>query len=108
MTIDKLNESLNIAREKASKLNLQIKIIEAKRDNDTLTFFFEAESRVDFRQLVVELNTFFKEQIRLEQIGPRDVVKKIGAVGPCGKETCCKKTTSIYFRRNWSSLFVFF
>ena len=87
-----LSESLKIARQKAAELNLPIKIIKGSRENEReITFYFEAENRVDFRILVQELNNFFKESIRLEQIGSRDVVKKIGSFGICGQEVCCKR-----------------
>src|SRR3989339_967932 len=87
-----LTESLKIARQKAAELNLPIKIVKGNREKEgEMTFYFEAENRVDFRILVQELNSFFKESIRLEQIGSRDVVKKIGGFGVCGQEVCCKR-----------------
>lgn len=93
MTLNnELNESLKIARQKAAELNLPIKIIKGIREKEgEMTFYFESENRVDFRLLVQELNNFFKESIRLEQIGSRDVVKKIGGFGVCGREVCCKR-----------------
>ena len=87
-----LQQSLQLARQKADQLKLPLKIVTVSRNEDNnLTFYFEAESRIDFRQLVQELNEACHENIRLEQIGNRDVVKKIGAIGPCGQKTCCKR-----------------
>lgn len=95
-----LAESLKICREKANQLKLPLKIISAERDsNNALSFYFESDTRVDFRALVQELNHFFHEPVHLEQIGPRDVVKKIGSIGTCGREVCCKR-----FLHNFQSI----
>ncbi len=80
------------ARKKAISLGLPMKIISFHRDEaGTLTFLFEAENRIDFREYVRELNGQLGESVRLEQIGPRDVAKNLGGIGPCGKPLCCHK-----------------
>jgi len=86
------NKQLQIARQKVNKLNFDIKIIQAERNKENiLTFYFESENRIDFRELVKELNETFNETIRLEQIGSRDCAKQIGGIGKCGRNLCCKK-----------------
>lgn len=81
---------LQLARAKTKELQIPLKIVEVGRNEEgILTFYFEAEKRVDFRNLVVELNVLFGENIRLEQIGSRDVAKKVGGIGPCGRTVCC-------------------
>lgn len=85
-------ETLQVARKKSSELNLQMKIIQVEKvESGGLIFYFESDNRVDFRELVRELNTLFNETIRLEQIGSRDVPQKIGGIGVCGKEVCCRQ-----------------
>jgi hypothetical protein len=58
-------------------------------DGTRLTFYFTAEERVDFRELVRELTSFFKTRIELRQIGPRDQAKIVGGLGRCGRPLCC-------------------
>lgn len=85
-------EKLKIVKQKAIALNLPLKVITIQRDTaQNLIVYFEAENRVDFRDFVKELNDFFKEPVRLEQIGPRDTVKKIGGIGICGQKVCCHR-----------------
>ncbi|MDD5701623.1 MAG: stage 0 sporulation family protein [Dehalococcoidales bacterium] len=74
-----------------AKLNLPMKLVEAEYniDGSRLTFYFTAEERVDFRELVRELTAFFKTRIELRQIGPRDQAKQIGGMGRCGRTLCC-------------------
>jgi cell fate regulator YaaT (PSP1 superfamily) len=74
-----------------SKLNLAMKLVAAEYnlDGSRLTFYFTAEERVDFRELVRELTAFFKTRIELRQIGPRDQAKIVGGLGRCGRPLCC-------------------
>jgi cell fate regulator YaaT (PSP1 superfamily) len=74
-----------------TKLNLPMKLVTAEYnlDGTRLTFYFTAEERVDFRELVRELTAFFKTRIELRQIGPRDQAKLIGGLGRCGRTLCC-------------------
>ena len=63
--------------------------VEYSFDNSKLLFYFTADGRIDFRELVKELASIFKTRIELRQIGVRDEVKKIGGNGVCGRELCC-------------------
>ncbi len=73
------------------KLNLPMKLLstECNLDGSRLTFFFSAEGRVDFRELVRELTNRFKVKVELRQVGPRDETKLIGGFGRCGRPLCC-------------------
>ncbi len=77
--------------EKCAKHNLSMKLaaVEYQFDHARLTFFFTAETRVDFRALVRDLASVYRTRIELRQIGARDEAKKVGAVGVCGREVCC-------------------
>jgi cell fate regulator YaaT (PSP1 superfamily) len=72
-------------------LNLHMKLVSAEYnlDGSRLTFYFIAEERVDFRELVRDLTAFFKTRIELRQIGPRDQAKIVGGLGRCGRPLCC-------------------
>jgi cell fate regulator YaaT (PSP1 superfamily) len=74
-----------------AKLKLPMKLVSAEYnlDGNRLTFYFTAEERVDFRELVRELTSFFKTRIELRQIGPRDQAKIVGGLGRCGRGLCC-------------------
>jgi len=74
-----------------NRLNLPMKLVSAEYnlDGSRLTFYFTAEERVDFRELVRELTAFFKTRIELRQIGPRDQAKLVGGLGRCGRALCC-------------------
>ena len=74
-----------------TKINLPMKLVAAEYnlDGSRLTFYFTAEERVDFRELVRELTAFFKTRIELRQIGPRDQAKIVGGLGRCGRGLCC-------------------
>lgn len=81
------------ALKKIEENNLSIKLvdIEIHFDGQHMTFYFISERRVDFRQLVKSLASFFHTRIRMKQIGIRDHAKRIGGYGPCGQEMCCKR-----------------
>ncbi|MBC7235485.1 MAG: hypothetical protein H5T69_06560 [Chloroflexi bacterium] len=85
------NEAVEKCKEQVNQLNLPMKIVGAEYsyDGSRLTFFFTAEERVDFRQLVRELAHLFKTRIELRQIGVRDEAKMLGGVGKCGRHLCC-------------------
>ena len=72
-----------------SNLPMKLVIAEYNLDGSRLTFYFTADERVDFRELVRELTAFFKTRIELRQIGPRDQAKMIGGMGRCGRMLCC-------------------
>jgi len=85
-------EALIQAREAARRLRVPMKILTAEYTLDgRLTFYFTAEERVDFRDLVKELAGRFHTRIDLRQIGPRDEAKMIGGIGACGQPLCCAR-----------------
>ena len=87
----KEREALEQCAKLIAKLNLPMKLIfaEYNLDGSRLTFYFSAEERVDFRELVKELSTHFKTRIELRQVGPRDEAKLVGGLGRCGRALCC-------------------
>lgn len=88
---EKKEVALDFVREQTRALNLAMKFIDVvySFDEQRMTFAFTANMRVDFRELVKKLASQFHKQIRLQQIGSRDVVAEMGGIGPCGRETCC-------------------
>ena len=74
---------------KEHKLDMQLTDVECKFDDSKMLFFFIADGRVDFRDLVKDLAAIYKTRIELRQIGVRDEVKRIGGTGVCGRELCC-------------------
>lgn len=87
----KEKEAFAIAEEKIKRHKLEMKLteVEYKFDNSKIIFYFTAEGRVDFRELVKDLASVFRTRIELRQIGVRDEVRKIGGNGVCGRELCC-------------------
>ena len=87
----KEKEALSTAEKliKKYKLDMNLTNVEYTFDNSKLLFYFTAEGRIDFRDLVKELASIFKTRIELRQIGVRDEVRKIGGNGICGRELCC-------------------
>ena len=84
-------EAFKICLEKIQKHELKMKLIdvEYKYDASKIIFYFTADGRIDFRELVKDLAAIFKTRIELRQIGVRDEVKRIGGNGMCGRELCC-------------------
>ena len=84
-------EAFKICLEKIKKHNLEMKLIDSEYtfDNNKLLFYFTADGRVDFRELVKDLAAVFKTRIELRQIGVRDETKILGGVGVCGRALCC-------------------
>lgn len=80
-----------ICEEKIAKHGLEMKLIDVEYtfDNNKIIFYFTADGRVDFRELVRDLASVFRTRIELRQIGVRDEAKMIGGVGPCGRVLCC-------------------
>lgn len=74
---------------KEHKLNMTLTEVECKFDNSKMLFYFTADGRVDFRELVRDLAAIYKTRIELRQIGVRDEVRRIGGNGVCGRELCC-------------------
>lgn len=86
------NEAFIACKEKIKKHQLEMKLItcEYTFDKSKLIFYFTANGRIDFRELVKDLALLFKTRIELRQIGVRDEARILGNIGPCGKELCCK------------------
>ena len=84
-------EAFAICKEKILKHDLQMKLVGAEYtfDNNKLLFYFTADGRVDFRELVKDLAAVFRTRIELRQIGVRDETKLMGGVGICGRPLCC-------------------
>ena len=84
-------EALKICKDKIKKYKLDMNLIdvEYKFDGSKILFYFTADGRIDFRELVKDLASVFKTRIELRQIGVRDEVKRIGGNGVCGRELCC-------------------
>lgn len=88
----KEKEAFKVCEEKiaARKLKMNLVDVECTFDNNKLLFYFTAENRVDFRELVKDLAAIFRTRIELRQIGVRDEAKILGGIGICGREFCCK------------------
>lgn len=88
---ERSKEAFNICLEKIAKHKLEMKLIEAEYtfDNNKVLFYFTADGRIDFRELVKDLAAVFKTRIELRQIGVRDETKIVGGIGICGRELCC-------------------
>lgn len=88
----KEKEAFKICEEKIAyrKLSMNLVDVECTFDNNKLLFYFTAENRVDFRELVKDLAAVFRTRIELRQIGVRDEAKILGGLGICGREFCCK------------------
>lgn len=88
---EKEKMAFQTCKEKISKHGLEMNLVdvEYKFDNSKILFYFTADGRVDFRDLVKDLAAIYKTRIELRQIGVRDEVRKIGGNGVCGRELCC-------------------
>lgn len=89
-------DALKICQEKIAKHNLDMKLIDAEYtfDNNKVLFYFTADGRIDFRELVKDLAAVFKMRIELRQIGVRDETKILGGIGICGRVLCCNSYLS--------------
>ena len=88
---EKEKEAFRICQEKIRKHELEMKLIDAEYtfDNNKVLFYFTADGRIDFRELVKDLASVFKTRIELRQIGVRDETKIMGGIGICGRPLCC-------------------
>lgn len=88
---DKEKDAFDICLKKIQEHGLTMKLIDVEYtfDNNKVIFYFTADGRVDFRDLVKDLATIFKTRIELRQIGVRDEAKMLGGLGPCGRPMCC-------------------
>ena len=89
--LEREKEAMRICQEKVEKHGLEMKLIEAEYtfDGNKLLFYFTADGRVDFRELVKDLASVFRTRIELRQIGVRDEAKILGGIGACGRALCC-------------------
>lgn len=87
----KEKEAFKVCLEKIRKHGLEMKLIDAEYtfDNNKVLFYFTADGRIDFRELVKDLAAVFKTRIELRQIGVRDETKIVGGIGICGRALCC-------------------
>lgn len=87
----KEKEAFQICLEKIQKHGLEMKLIDSEYtfDNNKVLFYFTADGRIDFRELVKDLASVFKTRIELRQIGVRDETKIVGGIGICGRTLCC-------------------
>lgn len=88
---EKEKEAYKVCLEKIRKHGLEMKLIDAEYtfDNNKVLFYFTADGRIDFRELVKDLAAVFKTRIELRQIGVRDETKIVGGIGICGRPLCC-------------------
>ena len=84
-------EAFDICKQKIKehKLNMTLTEVECKFDNSKVIFYFTADGRIDFRELVKDLAAIYRTRIEMRQIGVRDEVRRIGGNGVCGRELCC-------------------
>lgn len=89
--LERRSEAIRTAQEKANGYGLAMKIIDCEFtfDGNKVLFFFSAENRVDFRELVRDLAGTFHSRIELRQVGARDEARLLGGIAPCGRECCC-------------------
>lgn len=93
---DKEKEAFRICQEKIAKHGLEMKLIDVEYtfDNNKILFYFTADGRIDFRELVKDLASVFRTRIELRQIGVRDETKILGGIGICGRQLCCSSYLS--------------
>lgn len=94
---DKAHRDMEFIRQKVREHRLPMRLLEAEYplDENQFVVYFAAEGRVDFRALVADLKICFPKRVMLFQIGDRDAIRTIGAIGPCGRPSCC----SLFLRR---------
>lgn len=96
LSLEKEAWSFCLERIKERKLPMKLLVVEAALDRKRIIFYFTAEGRIDFRELVRDLAAKFKTRIEMRQIGVRDEAKFIGGIGVCGRELCCKTFISFF------------
>ncbi|MDR3319000.1 MAG: stage 0 sporulation family protein [Clostridiales bacterium] len=89
--VAKKDDAMRAVEEKIAKHNLEMKLVDAEFsfDGSKVIFYFTSDSRVDFRELVRDLASYFRTRIELRQIGIRDECKMLGGIAPCGRVCCC-------------------
>lgn len=93
---EKEKKAFKICKEKILKHGLEMKLIDTEYtfDNNKILFYFTADGRIDFRELVKDLASVFKTRIELRQVGVRDETKMLGGIGICGRPLCCNSYLS--------------
>lgn len=93
--IEKEKSAFDICNEKIAKHELKMKLIDVEYtfDGNKILFYFVADTRIDFRDLVKDLASVFKTRIELRQVGVRDQAKAVGGLGICGRVICCASAT---------------
>nr|WP_312575993.1 stage 0 sporulation family protein [Sedimentibacter sp.] len=88
---EKEQQAFDICSKKIEEHSLEMKLVDIEYtfDNNKVIFYFTADGRIDFRELVKDLASIFRTRIELRQIGVRDEAKMIGGLGPCGRPMCC-------------------
>lgn len=88
----KKSRAMEICVQKVADHRLPMKVVDVEYtfDNNKIVFYFSAEGRIDFRELVKDLASVFRTRIELRQIGVRDEAKMLGGLGPCGRPLCCR------------------
>ena len=88
---NKTKDLMKICQQKIDERKLNMKLIDAEYsfDRSKIIFYFTAETRVDFRELVKDLASIFRVRIELRQVGVRDEARMLGGFGPCGRKLCC-------------------
>ncbi len=96
---EKEKEAYDICFKKIEEHGLEMKLIDIEYtfDNNKVIFYFTADGRIDFRELVKDLAAIFRTRIELRQIGVRDEAKMIGGLGPCGRHMCCSSFLSEFY-----------
>lgn len=94
--LKKKERAMRLCQEKIDKHKLEMKLVDVEYifDNNKIIFYFTADGRVDFRELVKDLAGVFRMRIELRQIGVRDVAKMLGGIGSCGRNLCCNQWLS--------------
>ena len=89
----KEQEASKVSKEEIAYYKLSMKLVDVEQqfDGSKMTFFFTADQRVDFRELVKKLASHFRTRIELRQIGVRDEAKRLGGIGVCGRAQCCSQ-----------------
>ena len=88
---EKEQQAFDLCQKKIEEHQLEMKLVDIEYtfDNNKVIFYFTADGRIDFRELVKDLASIFRTRIELRQIGVRDEAKMIGGLGPCGRPMCC-------------------
>ncbi|NEU32523.1 stage 0 sporulation family protein [bacterium LRH843] len=89
--LDSAKKAFDVCTQKITEHDLDMKLVDVEYtfDRNKVLFYFTAEGRIDFRELVKDLAAIFRTRIELRQIGVRDEAKMLGGIGPCGRVLCC-------------------